>query len=347
MIEVLNNPTQDQLGRTPDEFLALLQKPTLIKVAGKNTTRTRAVATLLHGNEPSGFFAIHRWLRLQETPPVNFLFFVGNVWAAKLIPCFYNRQLPDGRDLNRCFKPPFDGIEGQVANTLLEIMHKIQPEALIDIHNTSGTGPSFAVTIKKDKNHLALSALFTERLMYTQLRLGALMEYSERDVPTVTVECGGAQDEHAHLCAWEGLLRYIHADDVFKQQQTDWELEVLTNPVRVEILPDVTLTYSNEPDPKEDITLRPDIEHFNFGTIQTDVTLGWVGSKGLNCFRIIDSNGRDIRDQVLRIENGVLKPAQAIKAFMITANYGIAKSDCLMYVVTDKGEQILSQRDNS
>ncbi len=341
MITVLENPSLNVIGKTPYEFLQHLEKPTLIKITGKDSSRTRAVATLLHGNEPSGFFAVHKWLLLQEVPPVNLVFFIGNVWAARLPPVFNNRQLPDGRDLNRCFNAPYEGLEGQVASELLEHLHTLRPEALIDIHNTSGTGPSFAVTVTNDAEHQSLTGLFTERLMVTQLRLGALMEYSEREVPTVTVECGGAQDEHAHLCAWEGLLRFIRSDNVLQEPDTDWGIEVLKNPVRVEIPEAITLTYDYEPSNNNDITLRPDIEHFNFGVIKPDVRLGWVGNKGMDCFRIIDCNGRDIRDKVLRIIDGELYPAQAIKAFMITANFGIAKSDCLLYAVTDKGESIV------
>lgn len=340
MIDVLDNPGLDELGRTPDEFLKRLLNPTLIRVSGSDGTRTRVLATLLHGNEPSGFFAVHRWLRLQQQPPVNMVFFIGNVAAAKMAPGFAYRQLPGGRDLNRCFGQPFDGVEGEIARSFLDILHELHPEALIDMHNTSGTGPSFGVTVRCDDKHLALTALFTERLMFTGLKLGALMEYSERQVPTVTVECGGAQDEHAHLCAWEGLLRYINSDDLFALSQADWGVDVLRNPLRVELAEEASLAYGEAPAVNADVTLRPDIEHFNFGVLSTDTRLGWVAEGGLKYFKVVDSRQRDVSHKVLRVEGGELYPAQPIKAFMITTNHHIAKSDCLCYVVTDRGETI-------
>lgn len=336
----LENPGLEDIGRSPDEFLQKLTKPTLIKVKGKDATRTRALATLLHGNEPSGFFALHRWLSQQEKPSVNVLCFIGGVYPAKAGPGFFYRQLPDGKDLNRCFKEPFDSPEGQIAKAFLDVLHEEQPECLIDIHNTSGTGPSFAVTIKNDAAHQALTSLFTERLIVTDLRLGALMEYSEKEVPTVTIECGGAQDEHAHQAAYDGLLRYVNKHNVLSLEQAEWGIEVLTHPVRIEIKEDAAIVYHQQAQATADITLPPDIEHLNFGVLQPDTLLGWLGNRGLNSLTALNYQQTNIIEKILRVEDGRLYPARPIKAFMITTNPTIAKSDCLFYAVTDKGESI-------
>ena len=55
------------------------------------------------------------------------------------------------------------------------------PEAVIDLHNTSGSGPSFGVCTHMDRQHDALVSLFTQRLIVSNLGLGALMEISEDD----------------------------------------------------------------------------------------------------------------------------------------------------------------------
>lgn len=341
VIDYLENPTLEDIGRSPDEFLYKLKKPTLIKVKGKDATRTRALATLLHGNEPSGFFAIHRWLSQQEKPSVTILCFIGGVYPAKAGPGFFYRQLPDGKDLNRCFKEPFEGTEGKIAKAFLDILHEEQPECLIDIHNTSGTGPSFAVTIKNDAAHQALTSLFTERLIVTDLRLGALMEYSEKEVPTVTIECGGAQDEHAHQLAYEGLMRFVNKHNVLSLEQAEWGIEVLTNPVRIELKEDCSIIYDMAPNHAYDITLPPDIEHLNFGIIQPDIQLGWLSNRGLDCFIAMNCKNENIIEKILRTESGKIFPARPIKAFMITTNPAIAKSDCLFYAVSEKGDPII------
>ena len=340
VIDYLENPTLEDIGRSPDEFLQRLQKPTLIRIKGRDTTRTRALATLLHGNEPSGLFAVHRWLSQQEKPAVNILCFIGGVYPAKAGPGFFYRQLPDGRDLNRCFREPFDTPEGRIAKAFLDALHEAQPECLLDIHNTSGTGPAFAVTIKNDAAHQALTSLFTERMIVTDLRLGALMEYSEKEVPTVTIECGGAQDEHAHALAYEGLMRYVSKQNVLSLEKAEWGIEVLSNPVRIELKQDTSISYRDAPAGISDLELPPDIEHLNFGVVTPDRPLGWISAKGLDCLQANNRAGENIIAKVLRIENGALYPARPIKAFMITTNPSIAKSDCLFYAVSDRGEPI-------
>lgn len=340
VFEYLHDPSPRTLGRSPLEWLDRLHKPTVVYVAGRDRSRTRALATLLHGNEPSGLFAIHRWLLEQHTPAVNMLFLLGGVYPAKLSPTFSRRQLPNGLDLNRCFKEPFEGEEGAIAQAILAELGKAQPECLLDVHNTSGTGPAFAVTITNDAAHQALTSLFTDRLIMTDLRLGALMEYSEQEVPTVTIECGGSQDEQAHQLAYEGLVRYASRPDVLSLEKAEWDVNVLRNPIRVELAPDATIEYRLVPSGQADLTFPPDIEHRNFGIVSPDQPLGWVGKKGLSILTAIGHNRTESMAQILRVKDGQIYPAQAIKAFMITTNPVIAKSDCLFYAVKATGEPI-------
>lgn len=340
VFDYLNHPSPQTLGRSPLEWLKKLHKPTVVRVAGRDRSRTRAMATLLHGNEPSGLFALHRWLLEQHTPEVNMLFLLGGIYPAKIPPALSLRQLPEGRDLNRCFKEPFAGEEGAIAEAMLEELRKAEPECLLDIHNTSGTGPSFAVTITNDAAHQALTSLYTDRLIMTDLRLGALMEYSEQEVPTVTIECGGSQDEQAHQLAYEGLVRYASRPDVLSLQKADWDVAVLRNPIRVELAPEASIEYRLEPSGQADITLPPDIEHRNFGVVSPDEPLGWIGKRGLGVLSAISHNRTENMEQVFRIKDGKIYPAQAIKAFMITTNPIIAKSDCLFYAVKATGDPI-------
>src|SRR6056297_345419 len=340
ILDYLNDPSPQTLGRSPLEWLDQLQKPTVIRVAGRDRSRTRAMATLLHGNEPSGLFALHRWLLEQHTPEVNMLFLLGGVYPAKIPPSLSVRQLPEGRDLNRCFKEPFEGEEGAIAKAMLAELRNANPECLLDVHNTSGTGPAFAVTVTNDAAHQALTSLFTDRLIMTDLRLGALMEYSEQEVPTVTIECGGSQDDHAHELAYEGLVRYCSRPDVLSLEKAEWDVTVLRNPIRVELAPEATIEYRLEPTGRADLTLPPNIEHRNFGIVWPDEPLGWVGKKGLGILTAISHNRKENMEQVLRVQDGQIYAAQAIRAFMITTNPVIAKSNCLFYELEATGEPI-------
>lgn len=334
------SPKAAELGETVEEFVAKLGGPTLLRIKGKDSSRSRAISTLLHGNEPSGIKGVFRWLKEETIPCVDILIFVASVDAALENPGFFHRHLKHHRDLNRCFTAPFDDEPGKIAEAMLAILHEEKPEALIDIHNTSGSGPSFAVTINSDKEHQALTSLFTQRLIHTDLRLGAIMEFSENDVPTVTIECGGAQDEEAHEIAYEGIQRYISETNVLIEREADWGLELLENPIRVELKGDATIAFDESVKAGIDITLPPSIENHNFGVILPNEPLGWLGEKGLSCFVAENTKGHDKLSKILRAEGGVLYAAQPIRAFMITTNASIAKSDCLFYAVADHGGEI-------
>lgn len=338
--KLLRNPGPEELGDHAEAFLERLAGPACLLIEGEDTGRTRALVTLLHGNEPSGVYALHRWLRSAERPAVNMLCIVASVEAALTAPRFSHRFVPGGRDLNRCFRAPFEGEEGALAQEILALLQLHRPEAVIDMHNTSGSGPAFGVCTFMDRQHDALVSLFTQRLIISNLGLGALMDISEHSFPTVTVEVGGREDEHAHALAYEGLVRYSSAAQVLCPGDTDWGLELLHDPIRLELQPDVTLTYAEHRCPTHQLTLRPDIEHLNFGAVSPDTPLGWLRSDPQTVFVARDASGRCAVDKLVRIEGGGLYPAQPLKLFMITGNAGIARSDCLFYAVADDGSAI-------
>lgn len=332
----IRNPLATRIGDSVENFLRALGGPACIFIEGENASRTRALVTLLHGNEPSGTMALFRWLKSGRRPAVNILCIVASVAAALEAPLFSHRMLPRARDLNRCFRPPFEGAQGALAEEILEILHLHQPEAVVDVHNTSGSGPSFGVCTFVDRQHDALVSRFTERLIVSNLRLGALMEISEHTYPTVTVEVGGRLDESAHELAWEGLCHYFTADEVLHCADETPRLERFHDPIRLELQEHVTLTYADTPAANYDITLRTDIEHLNFGTVTPDTLLGWAGAPERSLFQATDQGGRCAVTRLVRIAGGEIYPAQTLQLFMITSNAEIAASDCLLYAVAQE-----------
>ena len=336
----IRNPLAGEIGSNVEQFLQYLGGPACVFLEGDDKSCTRAFVTLLHGNEPSGAIALFRWLKSTQRPAVNIVCIVGSVVAALESPGFSHRMLPGARDLNRCFRPPFDDSQGELAEEILEILRMHHPEAVIDMHNTSGSGPSFGVCTHMDRQHDALVSIFTQRLIVSNLSLGALMDISEHSYPTVTVEVGGRLDEEAHELAYEGLCRYFKADTVLAQEDKDWGLELLCNPIRLELNEGVSLTYAEQAHKGYDITLTSDIEHHNFGTVSADTHLGWADAPERKLFSALDSNGRCAVSQLVRVAQGRLYAAQPLKLFMITNNAAIAQSDCLFYAVADDGSMI-------
>jgi Succinylglutamate desuccinylase / Aspartoacylase family len=335
--QYLHNPPTDMLGNSAEEFLQKLTRPSCIVLDGEDNTRSRAIVTLLHGNEPSGVKALFRWLKSQRRPAVTTVCLIASVQAALEEPMFSYRVLPGQRDLNRCFRAPFQDSQGELAAEILEILNEHQPEAVVDVHNTSGSGPSFGVAISIDKKHEALISLFTNRLVTNDLRLGAIMEIAEHLFPTVTIECGGRLDDDAHELAWDGLQRFMTTSDILTPQAADWGLEVFRNPVRLELDDGCRLTYADNPQAGYDLTLKTDIEHYNFGLVKEATLLGWVGEKGLSIFSSQNLQQECVLSELLTLRDGGLYTAQDLKLFMITNNPSIARMDCLFYAVKDSG----------
>ncbi|WP_217424588.1 M14 family metallopeptidase [Nitrogeniibacter mangrovi] len=327
-------------------MLERLDQPLCITLAGADPRRTRVLVTLLHGNEPSGFIALHRWLREGKRPATHVVCLIASVAAAQLAPRFSHRTVPGARDLNRCFRPPFDiDPPGHLARRLLEVIGSVAPEAVVDVHNTSGAGPSFAVSISADERHRTLASLFTRRLVHTDLRLGALMEISEHLVPTVTIECGGRLDDAAHTVAWAGIDHFFTRDELWADIPDPGAIEVMHNPVRLELTEACTLAYDRAPRTDVPLTLRADIEHLNFGITPAGTHLGWVRGAGLRDLFVARNTAHTcVLEDLLCLVGGELRTRRPLKLFMITTHPGIARSDCLFYAVQDDGRELVPRR---
>lgn len=323
---------EDLLGDSPEQFLKNLGGATAIFLKGENTTTTRVLCTLLHGNEPSGARAVYDYLNSGQLPCTNAVFILASVQAATTEPLFSNRMLPGNRDLNRCFKPPFDDKQGELAECILGLINELQPECVIDMHNTSGSGPAFGVAIKEDILHVALTSLFTNDLIVTDLRLGALMELSERDVPTVTIECGGAHDHSSQIIAEEGLNRLLSAKTIFQDKGEVYPVKIYHNPIRLETIGDGEVAYG-EPSEGAVITLPAQAEKFNYGTLTRDECIGRLSSTGFNLLSAKDHLGDERLTDFFEERDGGLYPTHPLKVFMVTNNPFIARTDCLFYFI--------------
>ncbi len=332
-LKIIHNPDQSIVGDSVTSFLQRLAGPAAIFLSGKDASRTRAVCTLLHGNEPSGIYAVYNYLSLGIEPVVNTLFIIGSTLAALTEPAFTHRMLQGKRDLNRCFKPPFDDEQGEIAEAILKLIHSVKPEALIDLHNTSGSGPAFGVSIKEDADHRALTSLFTNDLIVTDLRLGAVMEISESDVPTVTIECGGANDTSAKFVAQEGLLRYLGADNIRAEKGVDYRVNIFKNPIRLELKPGGGAAYSNDKQNDADITFPENAERLNYGMVPHEEPLACLGDKGVAVLTAKDHKGNERFSEFFEVCDGQLFSKHPIKLFMVTTNSEIAASDCLFYFI--------------
>ncbi len=131
-INYLKDPDSLTLKADYKQFLLSLTGPTVIDITGRNTSIYRVVTTLLHGNEPSGLIALHRWLTSEGEIPVaetNIRFIICSVEAASYSPMFSYRYLPDGLDINRCFGSDHNHQYYQRAKLIEKSISDVSPDA--------------------------------------------------------------------------------------------------------------------------------------------------------------------------------------------------------------------------
>lgn len=336
--QFLEAPQPADVPESSFQFLQQLGRPSVIHLAGK-TAQKRAVLTLLHGNEPSGFCAMHRLLREGFKPHADTTFIIASVSAATHQPGFTHRALPGNRDINRCFRPPYKDEPGQLAKHIIDYLVDLAPESIVDIHNTSGSGPAFSVSTRLSPAHSALASHFTRWFIHTDLELGSVMEVPFC-CPIVTIESGGAMDDLSLLNAYNGLVSYLNAEDVFSGRQ---DMEILQHPKRLEIHSEASLAYAERPVFGANVTIRQDIEQRNFGITRPGDTLGWVDHAKLEHFRLAGQQRGEQLSDYFSAETSELTVTRPLKFFMVTTRADIAKSDCLLYFVDINSQQTLSQ----
>ncbi|MDC8830723.1 hypothetical protein [Alteromonas gilva] len=326
--KVLKAPTPADIAESSLAFLHQLGQPSIITVPGQ-TRAKRAVTTLLHGNEPSGFQAIHRLLRAGFKPYADTTFIIVSVEAALREPVFTHRALPENRDINRCFRPPYNDVPGLLARQILDYLVDLSPHAIVDIHNTSGSGPAFSVATRQSRQHQALASHFTRWFIHTDIELGSIMEVPFC-CPIITIEAGGAMDEQSTANAFDGLHSFLSAEDVYQPRQ---DMDLLCQPKRLEICPGTSLAYAERPVFGANVTMHQDIERHNFGVTRPGDILGWLDHHKLAHFRLTGQQPNEFIDDYFRLQGNALTVARPLKLFMVTTRPDIAESDCLLYFV--------------
>ncbi len=317
------------LPDTPEEWLTQLHDSTVIEIKGKNTDQWRVISTLIHGNEPSGLLAVFRLLKQQLIPETNVAIIISSVRAARHAPVFTQRFIPGEFDLNRRFGY-FDCHDRvtELAKHITEYIRGLCPQFVADLHNTSGNGPAFAVSISDHIDVRKMASLFTSEMVVTQLVVGSLMEQNF-NCPIVTIECGGAKEVASHDTAYKGLISLVTEPDIFSMDPPD--IHVICHPVRIKAHEGISLCYGMDKTDEVDITLISDIEKLNYQVTEAGTELAWLDRSLRDCLTAINDHGEEVIEALFEIVNGRLTAKRNLRVFMATERADIALSDCIFY----------------
>lgn len=334
MLKIITDPISSIGSLKPIDWLKEINQPFYFKIQGKDSSRTRVLTTLLHGNEPSGFYALINWLKQGKIPAVDIICIIPSVRAAITAPHFHNRTTQSGIDLNRVFAPPFNTEEGQIAKEILSIVDQVNPECLVDIHNTSGISPDFSVANQDSKLNKKIASLFTNEFIIFNLTLNTLVETLSHRMPAIAVECGGAEDPESVINAEKGIDQYFSIDRL--ESIEDKKLTVRDNPVRVKLKPGFKLDYYHEYVDEFDLILPTDADKYNSKPLEKGDFIGWIGSRGLATFECFNMNSRESIEDFFYTENNSFFAKQNLKLYMVTTRLEIALKDCIFYIMKEK-----------
>ncbi len=339
-LPVVDAPAPADIPADPLSLLEALEGPVAWRVRGRDRTRVRVVTTLRHGNEPSGFLAMQEWLRSGPAPAVDVVCVIANVEAASRHPVFTHRMVPGRPDLNRCFLGPFEGVEGELARAILDLVEELKPEALVDLHNNTGHNPVYGVGVEPTPEVLGLCSIFGLRFIWSHLTLGALLE-AVSVCPAVTIEVGKSGEESANVAALEGLTRFVEAERLFDPDlraadgvaiHDPERVRVLRMPMRAMLEPGRRLVMATVPHDDADLTMPDDLDRHNFDVVEKGSRIGWVRGEGCP-LRLLDEHGEDRADEYFERRGDELVVRQPFTPIMITVDAEVAAADCLFYIV--------------
>jgi len=348
-INYLQDPAWQDLHADYEQFLLSMSGPTVIDITGSNTKKCRVINTLLQGSEPSGLIALHRWLITRDEkslPQTNLRFVICSTEAASKGTLFSKRFIEGSKDINRCFGKAGqqhcfqDDQQGcyERAQLIEQAIREVKPEMVIDLHNASSPGPTFSISSVITTETLSLASFFCQTLILSDLKLGSLME-QKFNCPFITIECGASLDEQAHEVAFAGITYIANSENIGYIHQ-EKNVEVIYRPLRLQMKKGVNLSYAEHDEGYSGVTLKNNIEYFNFGGAHQDEMIGWIDGNGMENLQLIDAKGNNVIDEYFYTRENQLVCRQNLRIFKATTNKKIALNDCLFYVVKNTNNEV-------
>ena len=312
-------------------FLRWLGGPALFFLPGEDSSRCRLLSGGLHGNEPSGFFAIHQLLKDPPRPAVDTWLLLGNVPAAIRPPLFSHRFVPGEEDMNRVWDERRGNALREVSGQILDHLRTLPLEVCADLHNNTGYNPIYAVLVNSHPHRQSLARAWTDTLIYYEgLQLGSLLEMLDPIAPGVVIECGQAGDPQADADALAGARRFLAAEEgIHPEPCSDGLSQIFRSVARITIPQDVSIEFTHTRS-EADLTISPDIDRVNFMNLPAGSVLAQYSGHG----RLVATNNGndDVTEDFLEHTHGVIRVRQDVIPVMMTTHAEVAKSDCLFYV---------------
>lgn len=321
------------LDRPVRGMLRELGTTTWLRLPGTGDEPARAIATLLHGDEPTGLEAIVRVLRRRTRFPFDLHVVIGNVEAALQGSGFGHRYLDGQEDANRVWERPLPSdasLQRQAADAILDELLATPLAGLVDLHNTTGANPFHAIVVDGDAASLDLATRFSTTLLHWNLGVGTLLEAVSPHAPAAAVECGLPGRHASTAFAVDGLRRFLGPPPgAFAPPDHD----LICDLRRVTVRPEVRFRFGGRPDHEADLTLVPDGDAVNLRGVPAGHVLGHVHPGAPQPLQVTAADGRDVTGELVAVAaDGAVVTCAPTTPVMLVRTVEAVRRDCLGYL---------------
>ena len=263
-------------GLRDAQALAKLERMTLLRVKGKDSSKSLLISGMLHGCEPCGFRAILKEINSNFDYPIDIYFLIGNVKAAKLEPLFTHRLLSDGRNYNRIWvNNPRDEDE-EMAKEILNFLSDKNLQGNLDLHSfSSNKTKAHAFTPSLEEKNIAVARKLVDAIFLIDDCHVALTQETIQYGPAMVVECGTNNTKEADEFAFQTLQNFFVEMKVKEGENEDLNSEIFVDVINIKVKKDVRVVWNKN---KQDVqlTLREDVESLNIKELPKGEFFGWV-----------------------------------------------------------------------
>jgi len=307
------------------QLIEKLEKPTLFRIQGKNSTKSLIISCLMHGNETSGYKAVVKELNKLKFYPYDIYFLIANIEAAKREGKFIHRDWEKPQGINRIWNKTD---HYPLAKELLEFLKKTNPFACIDLHNNNGKNPAYAIS-RPQKEPLRLASFLTRKILISTKEIGTFSQAIVNFCPALTIECGQVNTDQADQFAETALQKFLNLSPQFPETE---EPEIYHESCQVDVKKKINFCFGNSNNPQFDLILRDDVEEFNFKLFKQDDWLGFVNlnEMPLEC---LDQENNNLTEEFFYLKEGKLLVKKDISLAMALKSVTIAKISNLFFIV--------------
>jgi succinylglutamate desuccinylase len=318
------------LERPASALYQQLTGPTLIHLQGREK-QPLIVSVLQHGNEVTGWEAVRRLLKHHyphNDLPRSLLILIGNPLAAK----HRLRRLDDQPDFNRCWPGgnEMDSAYTRLFQQIYDRMRKLEPLAVIDIHNNTGLNPHYAAVNLIRSDFLRLASLFSSKVVYFTMPAGTLSLAMSEHCPSLTLECGQAGEIHGTDHSLAFLETCLNLDSISNRPIAADAVHLFHMVATVRVNDNVLFGFGRVP---AELALREDLDRFNFCELPPGTSFGSLNNPTRQPLFAINPEGLDVTDDYFSFARGQVETTRETMPSMLTLDRRVIQQDCLCYLM--------------